>query len=331
MTNNPLSFGYSFRVTLLEHLFVEPDVFHAPAVEDAVDHDRQPLDMRLPAARAAVVKDDRPGAVFRQFALDLPYQLLALLGVGLDGLPIDQRVHLGTAVAVIVQLPTAPVIQVETEVRIDPAALAGEADDVVLAHDLGEPVGSVDRFELAVDVHLLQLVEQDYRRIPQERQVAHRDLYLEPVSGPVTELAHELAGFRAVFLNIGVIAGQRLQHLRRHTPQSFGRGLHGPADVALPFGDDVDERRTVQTERHRLSQIRVVEGRHVPVDDQAAADAERHQLADRLRHLALYVPEQRHLQAIEEGHIELAGDKCQSRGRLVADDRILDAIEIRPA
>src|SRR5713101_2655082 len=156
-------------------------------------------------------------------------------------------------------------------------------------------------------------------------------LYLEPVSGPVTELAHELAGFRAVILDIGVIAGQRLQHLRRHTPQAFWRGLHGPADVALPFGDDVDERRTVQTERHRLPQIRFVEGRHIPVDDQAAADAERHQLADRLRHLALQVPEQRHLEAIEEGHIKLPGNKCQRRGRLVAYDRIFDAIEIRPA
>src|SRR6266481_3520917 len=101
-------------------LLVEPDIFHAPAVEDAVDHDRPALDMGLPAGRAAVAKDDRPGAVFRQLPLDLPYQLLALLGVGLDRLPIDQLVHLGTAVTVIVQLPTAPVNQVETQVRIDP-------------------------------------------------------------------------------------------------------------------------------------------------------------------------------------------------------------------
>src|SRR5215472_18271052 len=65
-------------------LLVEPDVFHAPAVEDAVDHDRPALDMRLPAGRPAVVKNDRPGAVVGQFPLDLPYQLLALLGVGFD-------------------------------------------------------------------------------------------------------------------------------------------------------------------------------------------------------------------------------------------------------
>jgi hypothetical protein len=58
---------FSFRTVNLkiragELLLVEPDVFHAPAVEDAVGHDRPPLDMRLPAGRAAVVKNDRPSA-----------------------------------------------------------------------------------------------------------------------------------------------------------------------------------------------------------------------------------------------------------------------------
>src|SRR5271168_1664631 len=44
-------------------LFVEPDVFHAPAVENAVDHDRHPLDVGLLAGAVAVVEDDRPGVV----------------------------------------------------------------------------------------------------------------------------------------------------------------------------------------------------------------------------------------------------------------------------
>src|SRR5215469_11144472 len=43
----------------LRLLFIEPDVFHAPAVEDAVDHDRQPLDIGLPADPALGVKNDR--------------------------------------------------------------------------------------------------------------------------------------------------------------------------------------------------------------------------------------------------------------------------------
>ena len=88
--------------TQCRRLFVEPNIFHAPAVEDAVDHGRPPLDIGLPAGRAAVVKNDRPGAVLGQLALDLSHKLLALLGVGLDRLPIDQLVHLGTAIAVIV-------------------------------------------------------------------------------------------------------------------------------------------------------------------------------------------------------------------------------------
>ena len=57
----------------------------------------------------------------------------------------------------------------------------------------------------------------------------------------------------------------------------------------------------------------------------------RRQLADRLRHLALDVLEQRDREAVREGHVELAGDKRQDRRRQVVDDRILDAVEIRPA
>src|SRR6516162_10840554 len=44
-------------------LAVEPQIFETPAIVDAVDHDRQALDVGLPAARRPIVKDDRPGAV----------------------------------------------------------------------------------------------------------------------------------------------------------------------------------------------------------------------------------------------------------------------------
>ena len=70
-----------FRAPLL----IEPDVFHAPAVEDAVDHDSQPFHIGLPASRAPVVKDDRPGPVIGQLPFDLPDEMFALFGVGLDG------------------------------------------------------------------------------------------------------------------------------------------------------------------------------------------------------------------------------------------------------
>src|SRR5438045_70305 len=68
-------------------LFVEPDVFHAPAVVDAVDHRGQPLHLRSPADPAAVVVDDRSGAVLGQFPFKLPDQLFAPVSVGFHRLP----------------------------------------------------------------------------------------------------------------------------------------------------------------------------------------------------------------------------------------------------
>src|SRR6516225_2432431 len=47
-------------------LFVEPEVFHAPAIENAVDDDRQPLDPRLEAGPALGIKDDRSCVVLGQ-------------------------------------------------------------------------------------------------------------------------------------------------------------------------------------------------------------------------------------------------------------------------
>src|SRR5215469_11710736 len=44
-------------------LFIEPEVFEAPAVVDAVDHRGEPLDIRLPAGRRSRVINDRSGAI----------------------------------------------------------------------------------------------------------------------------------------------------------------------------------------------------------------------------------------------------------------------------
>src|SRR5262249_48771394 len=63
-------------------LSVQPDVFHAPIVDDAVDHHRPIFHLWLPAIGEAVVKYDRPRPVLRQLAFDLPYQLLALSFIG---------------------------------------------------------------------------------------------------------------------------------------------------------------------------------------------------------------------------------------------------------
>jgi len=62
---------------------VEPDVFHAIAVVDAVDHCRQALHIGLLAGAAARIENNRPGALLGQSPFDLPYQLLALVHIRL--------------------------------------------------------------------------------------------------------------------------------------------------------------------------------------------------------------------------------------------------------
>src|SRR5215469_18197094 len=156
------------------------------------------------------MRADRPGmdeTLRLAYPFDLPHQLLAFLQVALDRLLLDQPVYLRIAVTVIIQLGTAPVAQVEVLVWVGPASRLVVGDDVVLAHTLGEPVGGVYRFQLAINVHLLQLVDQDHRRIAKEREVARRYPDVQRLTGPVAELLHDAAGFPAVFLDIGTIAG----------------------------------------------------------------------------------------------------------------------------
>src|SRR5207247_3154755 len=43
-----------------------------------------------------------------------------------------------------------------------------------------------------------------------------------------------------------------------------------------------------------------------------------------------HILEQRHGEAVRKGQVELSGDQRQYGGRQVLDDRILDAVEIRP-
>src|SRR5712671_3885115 len=83
-------------------LFVEPHVFEAPAIVDAVDHDRQTLDPGLPAGAAGRVKDDRPDRSFRQYPFELPDDPLALLRVHLHRLLIDEFVELRITVSCII-------------------------------------------------------------------------------------------------------------------------------------------------------------------------------------------------------------------------------------
>src|SRR3546814_1705211 len=68
---------------------VEPDVLVPPAVVDAVHHDGDALDLRLPAPGTDGVEDDRPGHGLLQPAVSLPDPLLALLPVGFRRLLVE--------------------------------------------------------------------------------------------------------------------------------------------------------------------------------------------------------------------------------------------------
>src|SRR5262244_1691878 len=85
-------------------LAVEPDVFHAPAIVLAVDHDGQTLDLRLHTSCQARVVDDRPRPVFLQSLVNLPNQAPALFPIGDRRLLDEQFFQLRIAIAGIIAL-----------------------------------------------------------------------------------------------------------------------------------------------------------------------------------------------------------------------------------
>jgi hypothetical protein len=59
-------------------LLVEPDILHAPPIEDTVGHQGQAFNIRLPARPVAAIENDRSRIILRQLPFDLSYQLLPL-------------------------------------------------------------------------------------------------------------------------------------------------------------------------------------------------------------------------------------------------------------
>src|SRR5215471_980963 len=94
----------------LYRLFVEPDVFHAPAVVDAVDQDGRAPDLGVPADPAAAEIKQWLGVVLDEAALDVPDDVLALFLVGLARLPLNQLVDFRVAIAVVVADAAAGVV-----------------------------------------------------------------------------------------------------------------------------------------------------------------------------------------------------------------------------
>ncbi len=160
---------------------------------------------------------------------------------------VDQLVDLGVAVAGIIALRTAQIVFVEHLVGvIEPGLADGKGERVVLAHDCRIPLRRIDRVERAVDVDVLQLIDQDHRRITIGRDVARRHGDGQPFVGPIAEPLHDLLCLGAVFRDVGIISRQRRQHVRRHAPHAVGRRLHRGAHLALTFADDVDESLAVE-------------------------------------------------------------------------------------
>src|SRR5262249_39567503 len=94
-------------------LFFKPHIFHAPAVVDAVDHYRHAFHPRIPAGRRAIVVVHRSGAFLLEFAVDLPHQTLAPLGVGLHRLPVEVSLEFAIAIAGIVAVGAASEVLVK--------------------------------------------------------------------------------------------------------------------------------------------------------------------------------------------------------------------------
>src|SRR4029077_16589617 len=119
------------------------------------------------------------------------------------------------------------------------------------------------------------LVKEDYRRVAERRDVAGRYFHGQALAGSVAEPPHDFLSFLTVLGHIGAITGQRVQDLGWHAPHTFRWRQHDAPDIALSFGDDVDEGLAVEAQRHRPAQVRVIEGCRIRVDDQVAPDIRR--------------------------------------------------------
>src|SRR5215813_13497701 len=312
--DRPRTFAVA-RSAPIGSLFVEPDVFHAPAVEMAVHNLGEDLDPRVPAIRTTGIEQDRPSYIRRQPALNLPENRLTPLRVPLARLLFDQLLYLGVAIAIPIDARPAAVEYLEHWIGVGPAGLQIECDREILAQDLRKILRRIDLIELAVDIDVLQLVDQQHRRVAIQLDVAGRHFDVEVFVRAVAELLHDPAAVGAVFLDVGVVARQSLHLVGRHTPKAVRRRLQHSADLALALGDRVDKGLAVNAEGHGTPELRIVERRLLVIDEQMPVDAlARVQLADRLRHLAFDVLHQWDRQSeVRKGHVELAGDKGKVR------------------
>src|SRR5262249_61490887 len=80
-------------------------------------------------------------------------------------------------------------------------------DLIVLAKHRRKPTGRIYRAELAIDIDLLELVDQDHRIVPEIGQIAGYDLDLQPLVAPIAQLFHQRASLGAVLLYVRIVSG----------------------------------------------------------------------------------------------------------------------------
>src|SRR5205085_7431052 len=124
----------------------------------------------------------------------------------------------------VVALGSTDEILVELLVRIvEPVLADGQPNRIILAHDRRIPLGRVDGIERAVDIDVLQLVDQQDRWIAIGGDIARCHGYWQPLVGAIAEFLHNLARFGAVLLHIRSVSWQSVQYLWRHAPGARGR------------------------------------------------------------------------------------------------------------
>ena len=114
------------------------------------------------------------------------------------------------------EIRAAGVVLVEHLVGVIERGLADvDADGVVFADYLWEPVGGLDRFERAVDVDLLHLVDRYDGRVAITGCVARRHGDREPLVRTIAKFFHDRARLGAIFRDIGIVSRQLGQPLGR--------------------------------------------------------------------------------------------------------------------
>ena len=97
---------------------IEPDIFHSPAVVDAVHLQFEATDGWRPACRFPHVVKNRANDIFLQPPVDFPHEFVPFLGVGLHRLLIYQGIGLMAAKPGIIAFGIANIIFIEILVGI---------------------------------------------------------------------------------------------------------------------------------------------------------------------------------------------------------------------